>query len=148
MGAGFIAVIVAVIGAILLVSAGHWLDHFVLKCQSPLRLGVALALMGIGGWLIIVIHTAFWLRVPWAYGPVQFWDDAPGEAFMAVRDLALFLVLAGFALATALVVATAISLFRRSPVPRWRRLVVPAVALGVFAFAYYTFITYQFYPSA
>ena len=144
MGAVFIAGIVAV----LLVSVGHWLDHFMLKCQGPLRLGIALALMGIGGWLIIAIHAAFWLRVPWAYGPVQFWDDAPGEAFMAVRTLALFLVLAGVLLAMALVVATAGSLFRRSPVPRWRRLVVPAVALGVFAFAYYTFITYQFYPSA
>jgi hypothetical protein len=130
---------------------GSWyFDQLFLDCRSPIRLILTLALLGIAIWVISIIHVAFWLRVPGAYGPVQFWAGAPGGGldFMGVRALALFAMLAGMLLAVAAPIATIASFFAQSATPKWHRCVIPAVAIGVYCIAYWMFFAYQFFPSA
>jgi hypothetical protein len=125
-------------------------DQRLFGCRTRARLVLALVLLGTGTWLVSVIQAALWLRVPGAYGPVQYWDNAPGGGldFMGVRALALFLTCGGFLVAVATPIAAIAALFVESPVSRWRRCIIPAVALAVYIAAYQMFFAYGFYPSA
>jgi hypothetical protein len=142
-----IAFLIAVIAAAIVSSCGWFIDQRILRCQTPGRMIVALVLLGIATWLIALIQSAFWLKVPGAYGPVQYWG-ATGLYFMWVRVLAMFADLAGMFVAVLVLVATIVSLFVESRTPKSFRCIVPAIALAVYALAGYMYFEYEFFPSA
>lgn len=51
-------------------------------------------------------------------------------------------------LAVATPVATIAAMFAASPVPRWRRCIIPLVALAIYALALHLFVADEFFPSA
>ena len=146
------AVIIAIIATLVASTIGVaiWLlDQRVLWCRTAFRAAVTTALTVVATWIAVVIFSAFWLKVPGAYGPVQYWHSDPTADFMfSVRVGALFLMLAGFALAALTLVTTVVSLFFPAEDNRWNRLIAPIVALALFALAWYWFDHFRFFPSA
>ncbi len=99
-----------------------WLvDQWLLRCRTAFRAVVASVLAAVATWIAVVIHTALWLKVPGAYGPVQYWHNDPGgiDFMMSVRAGTLFLTIAGFALAGLLIILTVVALFLPAESNRW-----------------------------
>jgi hypothetical protein len=142
-----VAFLTAVIAAAICVACGWFIDKRLLGCRTPGRLISAQVLLGISSWIIALIQSAFWFKVPGAYGPVQYWGDT-GLDFFGVRILATFAVFGGMFVVVLVLVATIASLFVESKTPKWFRCVVPAAALAAYAWAYYMFFEYEFFPSA
>jgi len=142
-----VALLISAIAAAVFTWCGWFLDQRVLRCQTRVRLISTLVLLCIATWLVALIQLAFWLQVPGAYGPVQYWGDT-GHGFMGVRALAMFAVLGGMFAALIVFFSTVASLFIGSKTLRLFRCVVPAIALAAFAWAYYMFFEYEFFPSA
>ena len=147
-----IAFLLATVAATL-TAIGAWsADQRLLRCGTVFRAAVATVLMVASVWVATLIQAAIWLKTPGAYGPVQYWhSDETAMAFMSgPRVLSLFLIFGGFWLAAVVAVASIASLLfpcaslRR----RWYRLVVPVLAIGVYALAYHWFVAYEFFPSA
>ncbi len=145
-----LAILVATIVAAVAGIAAWLVDQRLLRCGTACRAVVATVLVVISIWIAALIQAAFWLKVPGAYGPVQFWHSDPNALdFMSgPRTLSLFLILGGMGLAALAAVAGLVSLFFPSERPRWWRLVVPAFAIGAYALAHYWFLAYEFFPSA
>lgn len=144
---GATALIIALVAASCAACGGWYIEQRVLGCPNSARRFLTLMLLGISVWLITLIHSAFWLEVPGAYGPVQYWDDDE-EAFMAVRAVAMLVTLIGLLLAVAVLGLTLNAFVVGSS---WSALVqgiVPALALAAYALAYRIFVTYGFFPSA
>ena len=145
-----IAAVLAIVVSAIVVSTATVFDQRVLRCGTPIRLVVAALLLMASAWLVSVIKLALWFEVPGAYGPVQFWVGAPeAGAFQQVRVFALFLLILGAQpLAALTLVATLVSLFLKSPTPRWHRCIVPFISIVTFAVGYYLFNACGFFPSA
>ncbi|MBA3481145.1 MAG: hypothetical protein H0T51_04945 [Pirellulales bacterium] len=114
------------------------------------RRALAVALLGASAWLITLILAASWLRVPGAYGPVQYWAGAEGHVgfLYQLRVLAMFQVLGCMLVAAAVGIATIAALLRPGSTPRWQLCVIPALAIGSFAVAYHLSFSREFFPSA
>jgi hypothetical protein len=126
------------------------LDQRLLGCGTRWRAVVSIILLGIAVWVATLIHSALLLKVPGAYGPVQYWvgSNAAHDFISGPRVWALFSMLGGMWIAGLTAIAAVVSIFLKSERPRWTRLIVPSMALVVFALAYYWFIRCGFYPSA
>lgn len=145
---GHLAMLIALAVAAGLTAGAWWLDQRILRCGTVWRTVPAAGLLAIGAWVATLIPLAIWLRVPGAYGPVQYWGDAGVSFIMGARTLALFLMLLGMLFGAATAVLTLVSLFFRATSSRWLRLILPVLAGGFYAVAYYLFGTYEFFPTA
>lgn len=144
------AVLIASIAAALAAVAGWWLDQRRLACATRWRALPATLLLLVSVWVTALILATFALKVPGAYGPVQYWhSDAKALAFMSgPRTWAMFAVWGGVLLAPVVTITMFVSLFRPSEVSRRRRVALPALALMALSAAFALFATYRFYPSA
>ena len=107
--AAMAAVIIATLVASTTGVAIWLLDQRLLWCRTAFRAAVTTALTVVATWIAVVIFSALWLKVPGAYGPVQYWHNDPTADFMiSVRVGALFLMIAGFALAALTLVTTVV----------------------------------------
>lgn len=151
MSSAAIVVLIATVAACLAAWAGWRLDQRRLACATRWRAVPAVLLMLVSAWIAVLVPVTFALRVPGAYGPVQYWysdPDAMGFIFGA-RVVAMFAILGGmWVLAPITIIATLVSLWRPSRVSARRRLVLPALALAVFGVAFTLFWMYRFYPTA
>jgi hypothetical protein len=144
---GVIALIFALVAASCAVCGGWYIEQRVLECPKSVRGFLTLTLLGISIWLITLIHSALWLEVPGAYGPVQYWDEGE-EAFMAVRAVAMLVMLVGMLLTVAVLGLTFNAVVVEPPSSAWRQVIVPTFALAVYVLAYRVFVAYGFFPSA
>jgi hypothetical protein len=144
---GVIALLIALVAASCAVWGGRYEEQWVLRCPKSVRQLLTLVLLGIAIWLIVLIQGALWLKVPGAYGPVQYWGD-DGRGFMGLRALAMFVMLLGLLLAVAVVLTTFHAFVVGSATSAWRHGIIPAIALAAFALAYWMFFEYGFFPSA
>jgi hypothetical protein len=145
-----VAFLIAVATAICVAWCGWRTDLNLTGGPTTGRRALAIALLGASAWLITLILAAIWLRVPGAYGPVQYWVGAEGHVgfLYQLRVLAMFLVLGCMLVAAAVGVATIAALCRPGSTPRWQLCVIPALAIGSFAVAYHLFFSQEFFPSA
>lgn len=145
-----ITTLLAIVLALAAVIGTMIVDQYYMRCETPIRAGLAAMLMGIGTGLVVLIGGSLLLKVPGAYGPVQYWhsDPAAMKFMMGPRVVALFAACGGMLLAACLGVATLISLAYPAQRQRWHRLIVPGVALAMYALACYLFDAYKFFPSA
>lgn len=129
---------------------GWKLDQQVLNCGTRFRAVSSLLLLCIAVWVAVLIHSSLLLKVPGAYGPVQYWvgSEAAHDFMSGPRVWALFSMLGGIWIAGFTVINAIISLFLRPEQSRWNRLIVPSISVIVFIIAYYWFIRCGFYPSA
>jgi hypothetical protein len=143
MLSAIVLAVAAVIGVMIV-------DQYYMRCETPIRAELAAMLMGVGTGLVVLIGGSLLLKVPGAYGPVQYWhsDPAAMKFMMGPRVVALFTVCGGLLLAVCLGVATLVSLAYPADGRRWHRLIVPGVALAMYGLAYYLFAAYEFFPSA
>jgi hypothetical protein len=127
-----------------------WFDQHVLNCGTKFRAVVSLILLCIAVWVAVLIHSSLLLKVPGAYGPVQYWvgSEAAHDFMSGPRVWTLFLMLGGMWLAGFTAIIAIVSLFIGSDRSRWNRLIVPSVSVIVFIIAYYWFVRCSFYPSA
>jgi hypothetical protein len=148
--ATLIAMLLATVVGAAVGFAAWFVDQRLLRCGTAFRAVVATMLAAISTWVAMLIHSAIWLRVPGAYGPVQFWyNDPNASAFMmGPRLLSTFLMIGCFGLVVLTAIATVISFFFVRERFRWRRLVVPVLANGAYALAHYWFMAYEFFPCA
>src|SRR5262245_45659123 len=114
----------------------------------------SIALLSLAVWLLALMKLALWMRVPGAYGPVQYSvGSKDADSFMGIRTLALFAVvfvmmpLAGVNLVS-IVYAAIRGLVRRSASEGWRRVVTPAIGLAIFVPTYHYWWKIGFFPSA
>ena len=146
-----LVVLIASVAACLAAWAGWRLDQRRLACATRWRAVPATLLMLVSVWVAALIVATFALKVPGAYGPVQYWYNDPNalDFMMGARTWALFAVLGclwGLAPITAIVAI--VSLWRPSQVPARRRLVMPALALVAFGAAFALFVVFRFFPTA
>ncbi len=125
-------------------------DQRTLNCGTPWRAAVSVALLVVAVWIVVLIQSAILLKLPGAYGPVQFWINDPAAAsfMMGPRVWALFSIVGGLVLSVITFVAAISALFFNTKNSRWYRLATPSIALAIYALACYWFIHYNFYPSA
>lgn len=140
VGLTVLAVLIASLVTAVLLAAAWLLDQRVLKCGSGWRQVSALALLGIGSWVVLVVLLSHALQVPGCYGPPQYWDD-DGRAFMWVRAVALLLVVLGFVVALACALATL-------AVMRWHACVLPFTAVAAYVAGMWVFFARAFWPTA
>ena len=145
-----IAFIVSILITAATVVAAWKLDQGKFQCQTPLRAFVSVVLLALGTWVTAIIFLSLQLKVPGAYGPVQFWAGSEEAHYfiLGARVLALFCMLAGVGIAAVTVIATLVSLFIEPFERRFHRLALPAVAFSVFGMAVFSFGYYGFYPRA
>jgi hypothetical protein len=150
MNSGDVAVLIASIAAALAAGAGWWLDQRRLACATRWRALPATLLLLVSVWVAALIVATFALKVPGAYGPVQYWHSDPNAlAFMSgPRTWAMFAVWGSMLLAPVVTITMFVSLFRPSGGPRRRRVVLPALALMALSAAFALFATVRFFPSA
>ncbi|MEM9448400.1 MAG: hypothetical protein AAGA75_07685 [Cyanobacteria bacterium P01_E01_bin.6] len=133
------------------ITIGGWvLDLNVLGCKTPLRAILGLITLAIGSWIWLTIVLAFALKIPGAYGPVQYWVGDP-EAYRFIsgpRIVALFAILGGLLSSALLGLATAASVVRGPKGTRFKRIILPTFALANYGLAWWLFINCGFYPSA
>lgn len=150
MNSATLVVLIATVAACLAAWAGWRLDQRRLTCATHWRAVPATLLMLASVWVAVLIVATFALKVPGAYGPVQYWypDPAAMDFMMGPRVWAMFAVLGclwGLAPITAIVAI--VSLRRPSPVPARRRLVMPGLALAAFGVALWLFAVFRFFPT-
>lgn len=150
MSSGAAAVLIAAAVAALAASAGWWLDQRRLACATRWRAVPAALLMLVSVWVAMLIVVTFALRVPGAYGPVQYWHSDPKAlAFMmGPRTWAMFAVWGSVLLAPLVAIVSLVSLRWPSRASARRRLVMPALALAAFGVAFTLFAVFRFFPSA
>lgn len=150
MSSGAAAVLIAAAVAALAASAGWWFDQRRLACPTRWRAVPATLLMLVSVWVAALIVATFALRVPGAYGPVQYWhsDPKPLAFMMGPRTWAMFAVWGSVLLAPLVAIVSLVSLRSPSRVPARRRLVMPALALAAFGAAFALFAVFRFFPSA
>ncbi len=144
------AVLIAVAAAAIAGYALWQLDQRILNCGTPWRAAASIALLVVAVWIAVLIQTSLFLKIPGAYGPVQFWyNDPAADSFMqGPRVWAVFSILGGLGLSIITIVTAIAALFFHAENLKWYRLVVPSIANAIYALAYYWFVSYNFYPSA
>ena len=145
-----LALLIAIISAAIATFGAWKLDQKVLNCGTMPRAVISLILLGIAVWVAVLIQAAINLKVPGAYGPVQFWiNNEEADNFMfGPRVWAMFSLLGGFWVAILTGISAIVSLFFKNEKIQWNRLIIPAVAISIFALACFWFEHYRFYPSA
>ena len=118
-----ITILIATLLAILAGVAVWWLDQRCLHCGTVFRATIATVLTAVAIWSAAVIYGMFWL------------EDYAVTALMWTR----FPILFGCGLVILTFGATVASLFLPAKHNRWYQLIVPTVALTVFAWTYYCF---------
>lgn len=144
------AVLIATITALLTVYGAWKLDQEVLKSRTVFRAIASVVLLGTSVWVVVLIKVSLLLKIPGAYGPVQYWvgDQAAHDFMSGPRVWAFFAILGGMWIAGLVTLSTLISLPLKSKGTRWFRIVVPSMSIAIFALACYWLITCGFYPSA
>ena len=150
MSSASLVVLIATVAACLAAGAGWWLDQRRLACATRWRAVPATLLMLVSVWVAVLIVATFALKVPGAYGPVQYWynDPAAMDFIMKPRVWAMFAVLGSLWLAPAVTILAVVSLWRPSELPARRRLVMPALAMVAFGVAFGLFAVFRFFPTA
>ncbi len=126
------------------------LDQQRLNCGTKFRAIASLVLLCIAVWVAALIHSSLLLKVPGAYGPVQYWvgSEAAHDFMSGPRVWALFSMIGGMWVAGFTAIAAVVSLFLKSEESRWTRLIVPSISIIAYIITYYWFIRCGFYPSA
>ncbi len=118
-----ITILIATLLAILAGVAVWWLDQRCLHCCTVFRATIATVLTAVAIWSAAVIYGMFGLE----------------EHGVTALMLTLYPILFGCGLVILTFGATVASLFLPAKHNRWYRLIVPTVALTVFAWTYYCF---------
>jgi len=136
------------LGAALLVSRTAWiLDQKKLGCGTPGRAGVAAFTLGFATLILGLILSSQILRVPGAYGPVQYWGGA--TAFFEARTATTYALIFGTApIAIVTAISWLVGLIVKDPAPRVERSATPAAALLLLGAAWVMFFAVEFFPSA
>ncbi len=140
---------VSVVMAIAATCTAWQVAHRWLKCITTLRVGLSLALIASGTWIITLVVASALMHIEGASGPVQLWHGSPSAAmFFPLRVIALFLALMGLVIA---VVSASLALVRiicfgwsRG----WRELPLSAFAIGEFVVSLWVSYTWDFFPTA
>ena len=119
-------VLLATVVALACLVAAWYADQYLLRCGTPARAAIAVGLLAGSSWWVTGIETSLWLGAPAQGRPV----------LPDVGQWGLILIALGFMGALATLAATVVALFRPSAVPRWRRCVLPALALAVHVAAF------------
>ena len=145
-----IAVILSILISAATVFIAWKLDQRKFRCETPLRAFASLILLALSTWVTAIIFLSLLLKVPGAYGPVQFWVGSEEAHYfiMGSRVIALFSVFGGVVVAAVTALAAIVSLFIAPTEHRLRRLVLPGVALSIYAGAFFSFLYFEFYPRA
>ena len=144
------SLLIATTSAIVTCIIAWWVDQQILACSTKFRTVLSIILLGIGVWVSVLIHSSLLLKVPGAYGPVQYWvgSEKAHDFMSGPRVWALFSMVGGMWIAGFTAIATVISMLLKSNNSRWARLIIPSISLIIFVLAYFWFIRCGFYPSA
>lgn len=123
-------------------------DQRLLRCGSKVRARLAIATLLAGTWVCTFIQAMFIFKIPGADGPVQYWSIEDATSMTGPRMLSLALVFAGLLLGAITMVAAVHSFSSESRVPRWRRALVPSVAMATIAIAAHWYDYYGLLPTA
>lgn len=150
MNSALLVVLITTLAACLPAWAGWRLDQRRLACATRWRAVPATLLMLVSLWVAVLIVGSFALKVPGAYGPVQYWynDPAAMDFIMEPRVWVMFAMLGSLWLAPVVAIPAIISLWRPSQFPARRRLVMPGLALAAFGVALWLYVTFRFFPTA